>query len=181
MSKSKQLNFFLSPEDLVEVKKFLKEEGGVILKRNSEKSTFFDEYNIEKNYENIFQVCICREEDKNKIFHEHIEPTNSYYVDILKSNCIEFSIGGFYPYSDKELHRSRFYFIYEYYKDGDLIKKSPEFIEWANTLIKKFKNRFLIKSPIYSNDFFSEQCINWVTLNNAKLESGGQKFVVYIA
>ncbi len=178
MSKSRQLNFFLSPEDLIEVKKFLKEKGVLLFKRNSEEPTFFNEYDIEKNPENIFQVCLCKDEYKNKIFHEHLEATNSYYVDILKSNCIEFSIGGFYPYSDKELHRSRFYFICEYYKDGELIKKSPEFIEWANTLIKNFKKQFLVNSPIYSNDFFSEQCINWVKLNNAKLESGGQKFVV---
>ena len=178
MSKSTQLNFFLNPEDLIEIKKFLKEKGCLILKRNSEKSTFFNEYDIEKNPENIFQVCLCKDEYKNKIFHEYLESTNSYYVDILKSNCIEFSIGGFYPYSDKELHRSRFYFIHEYYKDGELIKKPSEFIEWGNTLMKDFKKRFLVKYPIYSNDFFSEQCINWVKLNNAKLEPGGQKFII---
>ena len=160
MSKSKQLNFFLSPGDLIEVKKFLKEEDCLILKRNSEKSTFFNEYDIEKNLENIFQVCLCKDEYKNKIFHEYIESTNSYYVDIVKSNCIEFSIGGFYPYSDKELHRSRFYFVCEYFKDGELVKKSPEFIDWANSLMKKFKKHFLVKSLIYSNDLTFGQNVN---------------------
>jgi len=178
MSRSNQINFFIFPDDLEKIDLFFKENGCLILRNNvtSESSSFG--YDILSNREKLFQVFLTKNEFKNNVTFNYLESKKYYYVYEPSSYVIEFGIGGFYPYSDKELHRSRFYFIHEYYKDGELIKKPPEFVEWANTLMKNFKKRFLVRYPSYSNDFFSEQCINWVKLNNAKLESGGQKFVI---
>lgn len=178
MSKSKQINFFITPKDLKKIDIFFKENSCLVLRNNvpSEPASFG--YNIVSNTEKLFQVFLSKEEFKKTITFNYLESKEYYYVYETSSNVIEFGIGGFYPYSNKELHRSRLYFIYEYYQDGELLKKSPEFVEWANLLMKNFKKRFLIKYPTYSNDFFSEQCINWVKLNNAKLQPGGQKFII---
>ncbi len=178
MSKSKQLNFFITPDDLKEIDIFLKENACLVLRNNVSSESESFGYDIESNTEKLFQVFLSKEEFKNNITFNYLESKEYYYVYETSSYVIEFGIGGFYPYSDKEFHRSRLYFIHEYYKDGILVKKSPEFVEWANTLMRNFKKRFLVKHPSYSNDYFSEQSINWVKLNNAKLESGGQKFLI---
>jgi len=176
--KSKQINFFLSPEDLPEVEAFLSERHCLILKRNDENPETFHNYDIVNNREDVFQVCLCTEEFKEKIFYKHIESTDGYFIDIPKSFCIEFSIGGFYPYSNKELHSSRFYYVFEFYKNGRLVRKSEEFIRWADDIIKDFKNKFLIKEPKYSKDFLSVKFIEWVKMNKAAITKDGTKFIV---
>ena len=135
---SKQIIFFLNPVDLVEIETFLGENKCSFFKRKSENSKRYLNYDIVKNPEKIFQVCLCIEEHKSKLFYEQTQLKEECYIDILKSYCIEFSIGGFYPYNNKELHSSRFYYVLEYFENGKLIQKDREFINWADDLFKRF-------------------------------------------
>ena len=174
---SKQINFFLSNEDLPEVNIFFLEKKCLIFKRDKENPEVFSNYNIVKNPENIFQVCVSKDEFKDKIFYEFIESKN-YSVDILKSYCIEFTIGGIYPYSNKEFHSSRFYYITEYFDNDKTVRKDKEFINWADDIFKSFKKRFLKKESEYSNRFLTEKFIDWIRMNNAKITTDGTKFII---
>lgn len=174
---SKQINFFLSPEDLPDVAIFLIEKNCLIVKRKSETPDILRNYDIVKNPESIFQLCLCKNEQKEKIFYEYLENTD-YYLDILKSNCIEFSIGGVYPYSNIEFHSSRFYYILKYYDNGEIVRKDEEFINWADDIFKSFKKKFLKKDLTYSTDFLSKKFIDWLKANNAKQTIDGTKFVI---
>jgi hypothetical protein len=174
---SKQINFFLSPEDLQEVSDFITQKKCLIFKRKNEIPAIPGNYDIINNQESIFQVYLCEEKYQDKIHYEQTNP-KEYFVDIVKSYCIEFSIGGFYPYSNKELHLSRFYYVFEYYEMGKLVKKEEEFINWADGILKSFKKQFLKKAPMYSNDFLSEKFIDWMISNNAKKTTDGARFII---
>ena len=176
--KSKQINFLIAPTDMIAIDEFLKKNNCLTFKRDTKELHNELNYDIVLNNEKIFQVYLCKEEYKELLSFEHIESKDYYYIDILKSYVIEFGIGGIYPYSDKILHRSRLYYIYAYYEDNKIVEKKPEYVAWADDLLKDFKKRFLKKAPELSDDFISENCINWIKENNAKPMPGGQKFVI---
>src|ERR1051326_3197739 len=113
---SKQINFFIIPDDLQQIVRFFEQKRILIIKRNTLLPEIVD-YDLALNSEKIFQVYLSKVEFKNKISLNYLNAKNHYYVDDMRSDVIEFSIGGFYPYSDKELHRSRLYFITKYYDD----------------------------------------------------------------
>lgn len=175
--KSKQINFYITPEDSFEINNFLRDAGCMILKENVKKTHSDFVYEIITDIRNNIQLYLCKEEYMSCINVESLK-SDKYYIDILKSQCIEFAMGGFYPYSDKELHRSRFYYIFEYYQDGQLIRKDAKFINWADDLFKKFKKEFLIKTDTFPRLLLSANCLSWINANNAKLAGGGMKFIL---
>ncbi|MGN6293480.1 MAG: hypothetical protein ACTHMV_12120 [Chitinophagaceae bacterium] len=174
---SKQINFFLVQGDLSEVTDFFFQNECRVLKRKNNLPSVSDDYDILQNQGEVFQVYLYRKKDSDQIYYEEIN-AKEYYIDIVKSHCVEFSIGGFYPYSDKELHSSRLYYVFEYYNAGKLIKKDEEFIQWSDNLIKNFKKRFLRRAPEYTNDFISEKFEEWVKVNDAKKTLDGTKFII---
>lgn len=175
---SKQINFFLIPEDLPEISNFFSEKQCEIIHRISNDPKVPIRYDFLGNPDKIFQVYLCNSKNLDKIVYEHLESNDNYYIDTLKSYCIEFSIGGFYPYSNKHLHSSRLYYIFEYYEDNNLIRKDESFIQWADDIIKEFKKRFLCKSRYFSNRFVSERFSDWARVNNAKQTIDGTKFII---
>ena len=179
MSKSIQKSFFIFPNELKLIDAFLKANSCLLIQKDVLKEPALLDININSSKEKTFQVYITKEQFKNKIHFKYLQSKDYYYVDVLSSYAIEFSLGGFYPFSDKELHRSRLYVITEFYEDEVLVKKSMEFLNWAKRLIKDFQKQFLIKSLIFPNTYLSEKCLKWVSINDGKLESGGQKFSFY--
>ena len=175
---SKQINFFLDPAEISEINNFFLDLKCSFLKRESKNPDNIISYDILRNHEHIFQIYLTTDGNNEKIFYEHIESKNLYYIDILKSYCIEFSIGGFYPYSDKELHSSRLYYVLKYYEKGKLLQKDKEFIRWAENIINRFKKKFLTKSPTSSANFITRKFIIWEKENNAKISTDGTKFII---
>ncbi|HVG17081.1 MAG TPA: hypothetical protein VM935_19065 [Chitinophagaceae bacterium] len=175
---SKQINFFLAPNDLNDVAVFFKEKGCHILKRRVDYPTNRVDYDFVSNKEEIFQVYIYSSPFTDKIEFQYLEEEQYYYVDSLRSFCIEFGIGGFYPYSDKELHRSRFYYVHKYYNtEGILISKEKKFINWADNIFKEFRKYFLTLSQDFKGVYFSDKALELTKNYNAKLVNGGLKFV----
>jgi hypothetical protein len=174
---SKQLNFFLAPEDIHEINQFFLEKRCMILKRSSSDNNFYSEYNLVMNLDGVYQVCLTTKTFIKNIYYDEAKP-NDYYINILKSNCIEFSLGGFYPYSNKELHASRFYFVSEYYKDDILVTKNEQFINWASLLLKDFKVKLLKKSKDYPGVYFSKRCLKWIIEKKAQKTVDGSKFIL---
>ena len=177
--RSKQINFFITPDDMQEIDIFLKKENCIIVLNNVSDPDMAFGFDIVKNKEQLFQVYLTKEEFKKHISFKYISSQDYYYVYDTKSDVIEFSIGGFYPYSNKELHRGRFYYVFEYYNDdGDTTQKSIEFIQWADDIVKKFKKHFLKKAPELTSDFFSDKALSWAKSNHAKPIEGGLKLAV---
>lgn len=174
---SKQLNFFLMPEDIDEINQYLLENQCLILKRNSSNNNFYSEYNLEMNPDSVYQVCLTTKTFIKDVYYDEAKP-KEYYINILKSNCVEFSLGGFYPYSNKELHASRFYFVSEYYEDDSLVLKNEQFINWASLLLKDFKVKLLKKSKDYPGVYFSKRCLRWIMEKNAQKTIDGSKFTI---
>lgn len=174
---SKQINFFLAPEDLPKVIALINENGGGIYKMQAgtKEPT---RYNLLINEESIIQVCVCKDGRTTNLSYVYLENRKEFYIEIGKSNCIEFSVGGFYPYSDKELHRSRFYFVTKYYEGDELVKKDEEFLTWADDVLKKFKKQFLMKAKELSNAYVTKNFIEWVKRTEARMTPDGVKFVI---
>lgn len=166
------------PEDLSTVSKFFLDKGCRVIKRQSKTPQLLIEYDITENHEDIFQVYLYNSEYTSCIFYEHLESKDIYYLDILRSFCIEFSIGGFYPYSNKELHSSRLYYVVRYWENGIMVQKDKKFIEWADDIIKGFKKEFLKKDLVYSKGYTSKKFIEWADMTHPQSVSGGNKFVI---
>ena len=171
---SKQINFFTIPQDICEISSFIKERQIKILKRNLEYPP--REYDIESNKENVFQVYLSK--DFTSFFDETNNDKSSEEIDIFSSIYIEFGIGGFYPYSNKELHRSRFYYVSEYYENDQRVKKNEDFTNWADDFLKNFKKKFLHKSIEYSGLLMTKNCLEWAKTNNGTLSGDGVKFII---
>jgi hypothetical protein len=174
---SKQINFFLAPEDFPKVITFINENGGTIYKRHADTKDKPVRYNHLINEESIYQVCVCKEGRTKILSFEYLEERKDFYIEIGKSNCMEFSFGGFYPYSDKELHRSRFYFVTKFYEGDELVKKDEEFLTWADEVLKKFRKQFLMKAKDLSNAYVTVNFIEWVKKTEARMTSDGTKFL----
>ncbi|WP_428232722.1 hypothetical protein [Flavobacterium sp.] len=174
MSSSKQLNFFITPEDYNSVNSFLKECGAMVLADGDIGKEENVSTSIINLNEDTKQVFLSRNDFFEKVMIKTFENNISYYY-ITSSPLIEFSIGGFYPYDKNSLQSARFYYIKAYYdENGDFVSKPDDLINWFDEVFKKFKKVFLKK---YSKDCYcSESAIKWIELNNAVLNNGGQQW-----
>ncbi len=173
---SKQINFFMSESNLNEIYSFLIEKNSRIIPRRTSNPDNYSDYNFAENPESIFQFCLFNKDLPRGVFYEKIESKNEYFIDTLRSACIEFSIGGFYPYSSKDFHSSRFYYVFKYFNNGVEVMKGDKFIEWGDDLIKSFKKVFLLKKE--SGIFQTQKFAEWVQINKPKMSVDGTKFIL---
>lgn len=163
--KSKQVNFFIVPEDYKLIDEFLS---------NHECSIYIDSYidkelnpinRLPKIEEEIFQVFLT----KNKFNIRLVAKSNkkSSYFDIIKSDLIEFNLGGVFPYDKTILQKGRLYFISEFFEDEKLRAKNFDFVDWGNDILKDFKKKFLKKYPNHGSFYYSENAIKWIEDNQA--------------
>jgi hypothetical protein len=110
---SRQINFFIAPDDLIDINKFLMANECLFIKDNTpDTKNIFSDSIIDNG--KIFKIYLSKFGFSDGIEHKYLLEKNIYYVDVLRSNVIDFDLGGFYLNSKKELHRARFYYIYEY-------------------------------------------------------------------
>jgi hypothetical protein len=173
MSDSKQINFFIVPDDWAMIGEFFKKAGVHVIKVPLLKADHLVKSHLNQDLE-ASQVYLTNEDYKRKIV---LTPQKTgYYVDVVRSSAIEFSRGGFYPYSDKILHRGRLYSVFKYYNDdGILTVKDSDFKEWADVIYKSFKKNFLKKTKIDNDFLFSENAIKWMLENKARVDAAGVK------
>ncbi len=174
MSSSKQLNFFITPEDYNSINVYLKECSSIILANNNIGKEKYINNSIINLDEDVKQVFLTKNDFFDEVVIKTIENNISYYY-ITSSPLLEFSLGGFYPYDKNSLQIGRFYYIKAYYdSNGNFVYKSENFISWCDEIFKKFKKNFLKK---YSKDCYcSESAIKWIELNKAVLNNGGQQW-----
>ncbi|MEM7184693.1 MAG: hypothetical protein AAF518_27610 [Spirochaetota bacterium] len=111
--KSKQINFFLTPEDVEEVNHYLKEKNLLVSPQPlpAKTVTLVDSLLV-RNLDNDFQVrgqkYIFRAEDKQHVKVEYIAQQDYYSIEITNSPVIEF----LYPsYKPNLIRPGRVYFV----------------------------------------------------------------------
>lgn len=178
MNNSRQINFFSVPDDIGEIATFLKDSNCIILKSKLEDPHDIFDYDIVANTESIFQVYLVKNDLRENLKFNYTSIKDYYFLELLKSNAIEFSLGGFYPYSNKVLHRSRLFYIYKYHENGALVNKDPLFVNWADEILKVLKKRFLKKALDYPQMLLTDKCLDWIDTNSPTIAKGGAKMVI---
>lgn len=169
---TKQLNFFITNEDLLAISLFLKKANCSIVRNNvSNINEAFVSANDILN-RNSFQLFILDEHCKNEVYFKYLESKAYYYIDIEKSAVIEFDFGGLFS---KELHRSRFYYVCKYYNNGEQVSKDSDFIKWGDSLLRNFKKQFLKKKNDKYAVLLSGAAAIWCAEEEAEVGGGALK------
>jgi hypothetical protein len=172
MSSSKQLNFFIVNEDWASIGSLFSGMDVLFIKVPFKDMSKILSTDIGTKGEESYIVYLTKEKFFDRI--EFRNDTDGYNVDVIRSYAIEFNRGGFYPYSNKILHRARFYAITSFKDENNIsIKKDSEFVEWVNTIFKSFKKHFLTESPLDKDFPFSLRTIEWATRMGAKMDAAG--------
>jgi hypothetical protein len=175
--RSKQLNFFIAPDEYREVKNFLSEEKVLIFPSRRDE-ILLDNSDMIIHRKSILQIYLTTNHFEKDVHYKYVENRNYYYIDIVKSDVIEFDLGGFYPDSYKDYYSGRLYVIGKYFENRMAVSKPEEFIAWSNNLFKKFKRKFLKKIDPLSLRYTSANFDDWVKKNGATLSRDGSTYTL---
>ncbi len=175
MSNSKQMNFFIVPGDWTLIDRFTHEQKIIYLSNNALKN----EDNLKNdlivdNLDKAAQLYLTNVVFRNHVYFKKYE--RGYFIDVLKSNFIEFSRGGLYENGDNVLHRARLYAITKYFQGEEKIAKDAFFVSWANEFMKLFKKNFLLKTNLDTKILFSRNVVDWINEHGAKIHKSGLSF-----
>ena len=140
---SKQINFFLTPEDIQEVNEYLKENKLLVIPQPipTENIVLIDSLltrTIGNEYKIRGQKYIARPEDKDKLLVEHIKEQNYYLIEMMNSPVIEF----LYPiHTSNTIQSGRIYFI------KDILDESKDMVVMKNTGFLDTAEKFIGSYP----------------------------------
>ncbi len=170
---SSQINFYLMPEDAMEVDRYLQQNGLILLAQPMPDCKLISVDSVQavqyKDWKIRSVKYIVRAEDKEKIKIEFVETQNHYIIDVLNSPVIEFWFPSFL--NNEKRKRGRVYYVKTFLdkESKKEILKSPDFLKVAENYFKWIRKNFKnVKLPGYENFLVSERTANWIK------ESGGQ-------
>jgi len=159
---SKQLNFFLVPDDLPYVYDFFIRHGVKYARINEQEEIILESFPY-KHGEVHDQICITSEDFRANIYSREGRIIRDITIDLDKSYVLQFTPGGFYPASSSVLHRGGLYCATSYFvSNGESVAKSDEFKSWVDRLFKSFKKEFLSKLNEKDRIFLSQRTIEWM-------------------
>ncbi|MCP5499490.1 MAG: hypothetical protein H7A25_06275 [Leptospiraceae bacterium] len=144
--KGKQINFFLTPEDVKELDKYLSENEFVIIPQPlyKNKIELIDSllYSPDNGEKIRPEKYIVSKNDLENIELSYID-THRYHLIGLndKNPAIEFTYISKAP-EDKKIKRGRLYYTDVFYDNSELRKKNERFTESAKNLFTWFKKMF---------------------------------------
>ena len=170
---SRQITFYFTPEDVLQIDSYLKKNELLILGQPMPDSkpiilpSLLLNESDSKKYKG--HKYIIRSQDIDSIIIKYISEQNYYLVDGMNSPVIEtgysnFKNNGLIKKSD------RIYYIKDALLKEPLrrVPKSPEFLQMADDFFKWFRKEFHnAKLPGFEHDIVSLACADWVS-------SGGQ-------
>lgn len=122
---------------------------------------------------------LARREDLNDIQLKFLPSQYYWYVDSLQSPVIKYSRCYF---TDTMIRRGRLWFQPGAYKDSEWIDKNQDFVEWADTIIKKIRRklkRYKHQKGEYTySEYVGESTLKWAQENNAEILSGGNELAI---
>ena len=169
---SKQLNFFILPDDYFEIDNYLANEDILVSALPLTESKVrivsginqrLSDWTLVVLFKNSNELRIKTLDSKIKI------GTKIYTIDTLRSSIVEFNKCYFYE-KEKQLGRGRIYFIKRYYSENKLVEKPQSFIEWSECLLK-FVRKYLviIKEGKFKGFYASKQVIELMSKNQIEL------------
>lgn len=176
---SKQLNFFITPEEHQKINEFFAKKGSVVLLNQdiSDNDKIEIKHGIPENY--VYKIYLSNLEfiNKIKINTTNTDNGNIKSFDILESYLLEFNLGGFFPNDKNVLQRGRFYYVKSFWNDQNVLEeKSSDFIKWCDDFVKEFRKEFLQKYSKEKTFLYSKSAIKWIEENNASEDNGGQQW-----
>lgn len=152
----KQVRYFLTPEDTVELEAELRTiEPLVVLHRRSSimLPRVLEHLDFEENGNPWLFFYLARPDDLDSIVMNHVASQNYWGIDSLRSPVIEFNrcyFDGVY------LRRGRIYLNDKFYGvDDELVEKPAPFRAWANAVLGKTR-RSLHK---IDGDYFGQEAL----------------------
>jgi len=160
--KSKQINFFLTRDDVESFYQFLLSAGWRAIPFKLE--TPLVKLTDEKPNEAFF---VLKHQVKD-VVTKYIEVSNSYKVQIDNSPAIEFWM----PAVDdaaKTLSRGRLFLTCEYFNADGLVEKNSEFLNASKNLLSWFRRQLItVKNDEFSEILISQNAQKWATENNGR-------------
>ncbi|MBL0743486.1 hypothetical protein [Chryseolinea lacunae] len=152
---SRQLNFFIHPDDLPEIEVFLREENALFIKQPTfEIANLYSDSIAFDDRHKFDTVFLVKADQANHVVTQWIAPQGYWLVDAQSSCAIQFSRGGLTK-DGKKLNRARFYYTSFYYHEGERIEKPKEFVAWADRLKRKFRKRFMVPGAGVNGNYYS--------------------------
>ncbi len=171
--KSKQINFYLMPEDISEINQYIQDKD----------LSVYNNYSINLNLQKLDSLLqtkilgktssmkyVTSKDFAKEIKNEFIEKQNYYSIDIVSSPVIEF----FIPknlISGNIIHSGRIYYIHSFYNSQNQLTQKPEvFLKLADDLFKWVKKNFKnVKLSGYEAFLISERTQAWMQATGGKL------------
>ena len=170
---SSQINFYLMPEDAIEIDKYIRQSNLILLAQPMPDCNLVLVDSVQaleyKDWKIRSVKYIARAEDKEKIKVEFVNTQNHYVIDVLNSPVIEIWFPSFL--NNEKRKRGRVYYVKTYLdkESKKEVLKNPEFLRIAEDYFKWIRKNFKnVKLPGYENFLVSERTANWIK------ESGGQ-------
>lgn len=164
---SKQINFFIVPEDLPFVYDFFSRMNVIHATVNKKGPDFInlDEFPVQHET-NPYQIYITHKDFASNIYTGRWKD-GDLFIDYGKSWVLEFSLGGTTPGRPKVLDRARFYCTTSYFvSNGESVAKPDHFKKWVDKFFKTFKKEFLVKSDC-PGIYFSPRTVEWMAKTGA--------------
>jgi len=136
---SRQINFYLTSNDLRDLEAVVRPEMDIIPIEATCKDvpSVLESTIVKRMGEDRLQIFLCNPQQLSEIVVEPVKSQPYKLVDVLKSPAIEF-LRCFE--SEVTLRRGRLYYIVNYLDDkGVLIRKNDTFVNWATLLFKIVK------------------------------------------
>ena len=177
----RQINFFLHPDDQKDFDELLKSFGQPILipyyhhdnKISVVSDTIIHDTKIEGS-----RIYLVRQEDFKDIKLEYISNLNYWLIADNKLPVLHFDRSEFI---DNEIHRGRLYFQPQFVDNMQWVKKSDDFVNWADNIIKVVRRKLKKYKHKMGNydytEYLGETALKWLIENEAEVGPGGFKLV----
>ena len=177
----RQINFFLHPDDQDDFDKLLKSFGDVILlpyfHLDNKISTVTDTIVCDITKEGS-KIYLVRPEDLKNIKLRHIQEFNYWLVDDNSLPVLHFDRSIF---RDNIIYSGRLYFQPKFLEDMEWVKKSDEFINWADQIIKTVRRKLKKHKHQIGNynyiEFLGENALDWLEKTKADVGGAGHQLI----
>ena len=175
----RQINFFLHQDDQDDFDKLLKSFGDILLLsyyHYDNKVTTVKDTIIRDLVKEERRVYLIRTNDFNKVRLTHITNFGYWLVDDNALPVIHFDRC---VTTDDKIQSGRLYFTVDYL-DSDkmvMIKKTDDFIKWADNVIKTVRRKLIKQKynmgPYTYTEYLGQHAVKWKEQNKAEIGAAG--------
>lgn len=176
----RQINFFLHQDDQADFDTLLKSFGEVVLLpyyHYDNKISIVTDTLVRDIKKEGSRIYLVRPQDLPSIKLRHIVKFNYWLVE-SDSPALDFDRSIF---TDNTIQRGRLYFQPQFVENMQWVKKSDEFVKWADKIIstvrrklKKYKHQMGTYTYI---EYLGVQALKWLEENKAEVRDAGQKLI----